>query len=832
MQYGKYIFGRRLNLPPERAEAYYLLRWVRTAQSQLAHVLCAPSLMTAEAAWRLLNDLLEQLTEISESVFETIKCELMARENPFLEFDHRLATTLQRRTASDWLLCELEQTNADVVFKRAPLLQDLLDQTTERFIAAVNEFFDRFEKDRLEICRMFYGGMDCGLITHICSDGADSHFHGRRTCVVKTQRGAFVYKPRDCRIDDMFHSTMQLGFADYLKIPRCIACSGYGYCEFMQPSPIAFQAEVALYFERLGEACALLNALGSTDMHSENWICCDGYPALVDLETILTPLPYDFGNMHIWPDMDLQDDFCRDINRSLSSSGMLPARLGDKELSVLLDKSATAYGLPVLNGIKYTVIGFESNFKNGFSDGYDRCMRLKRVLHAMLDCFREPPLRRLIRNSDGYAKLRSQLYTLPALRSYQSRSNFANKLGDFFRIRDAEQLLPIADWEAKCLLEGDIPYFSSSGDGHALMGYGNVIHENFFRLSAIENAQQRIAALCEGDKRFEMDLLSQSIARAIVPTTTQFTSPAAANSELITPNAALAEAEDIFRQIESLLITAPSGRSSWLVLSERSMRLTPAKPVFSNGTAGIGVFCAALAAASADRDIVRRAEDLTTICLDQLMHYTALLEHARALPERVLPLGITDGIAGALRALTLIEQYTKRKLPRLLAERLIKLLDNVDIANAQQMDVYSGTAGLLLALCQRFEHCATDDVLKHIRRTAAKLLSQRHLQTNDGLMLWDTLGRSRPISGAGHGMAGIAVALMSAAHILGNPKCAEAASAALEFEHSVYSSKLKTWPDLRASSAPLSAMHGLCSGGARSWSSAASVPEVQVLHDL
>lgn len=812
MQSGRCILGRQPPLSPERTEALYLLRWTHEAQAQLAHKLCDDSLMTAEAAYLLLTELLAQLMAISEDVFETVKREFMAHDNPLLELEPRLATVQQRRAASDWLLSELERTNADIVFDRAPLLREALDRTTTRFVAVTDELLERFIHDRDEICRMLYGGADCGAITQICFAGADPHFHGRRTSIVKTQRGAFVYRPRDCRIDERLCDMVQRGFADYLKIPRCIVRNGYGYCEFMRMTDVASPGDVAMYFKRLGGACALLHALGSTDLHSENWICCDGYPALVDLETILTPLPRAFGDRHIWPEADLRDDFRRDISRSLIFSGILPARRGNRQISVLLDDSDTAHGLPVLNGVKRTVIGFEDSFLDGFAEGYERCMGLRRELNAALECFRMLPVRALIRNSDGYSKLLSQLHSLPALQSRQGRSRLLSRLDGFFREHGAEQLLPIANWEAQCLLDGDIPYFSSSGGGRALMGYGDVINENFFQMSAMENARQRIATLCHADMRFELNILSQSLDRAVMPVAASPVLPAAGPTEAIAARAALAEAEAIFGQIERLLITAPSGKSAWLVLSERSMRLTPAKPTLSNGTAGIGVFCAALAASSDDPEIRRRASTLTRMCLDQLAHYITRLEQARCLPERLLPLGISDGIAGVLRALALIERYSQHEWPRLLTQKVIRLLDNLEIDSAQHMDVYMGTAGLLLALCHCQPQFDSADIPKHIRRTAKRLLAQRQLETRDGLLLWDTLGKARPISGAGHGMAGIAAALMSAARVLGDSGCADAASAALAFEHRIYSDKLKTWPDLRSSSVISSAMHGICSG--------------------
>lgn len=61
-------------------------------------------------------------------------------------------------------------------------------------------------------------------------------------------------------------------------------------------------------------------------------------------------------------------------------------------------------------------------------------------------------------------------------------------------------------------------------------------------------------------------------------------------------------------------------------------------------------------------------------------------------------------------------------------------------------------------------------------------------------------------------MAGIAAALMGAGRLLGEPAYLSAAMDALDFERSIYSEKLGTWPDLRDSAFSEQAMHGLCSG--------------------
>lgn len=139
-------------------------------------------------------------------------------------------------------------------------------------------------------------------------------------------------------------------------------------------------------------------------------------------------------------------------------------------------------------------------------------------------------------------------------------------------------MLPIADWEKQCLFEGDIPYFRSTGNGHALMGYGNVVVENFFRLSAVENAREHIERLSSADKLFELALLSQGIRRAVIITDhkaadipSATVGPAACQLSELKPlsrEAALVEAEGLFRMIDEMMLTGPSGKSSWMAFSE------------------------------------------------------------------------------------------------------------------------------------------------------------------------------------------------------------------------------------------------------------------------
>ena len=72
----------------------------------------------------------------------------------------------------------------------------------------------------------------------------------------------------------------------------------------------------------------------------------------------------------------------------------------------------------------------------------------------------------------------------------------------------------------------------------------------------------------------------------------------------------------------------------------------------------------------------------------------------------------------------------------------------------------------------------------------------------------------RALSGAGHGMSGIAEALVAAADILGDDRYLPAATEALGYEidaYRRYEKKFGTWADLREFP-PMKYMHGYCAG--------------------
>lgn len=792
------MWGSRL--PKEKK---YLVRLLARAEQVMERWKTHP-LLTETAREQAAQLLARRMEILTGSTLQSMWEQRMQERNPLLSWDIRLATQEEKTEAAQVLLAELEQSGDRVLLERWPLLRDELERCVERFSRWLQELLDRVERHRGDISGVLFDGEDFGRITSLITDQADLHFHGRSAAVVHTDKGPFLYKPHDCGVDAFYCRLVDRWFSDITHAPRVVTGEGYGFCEFIAGKPASSQEDLAAYFTNFGGLCALFQALGSTDLHYENFIAQGRYPVLVDLETLFTPTPRVFHNPDVFPEPPPQrEDFAADLSRSLCPSCVLPYMVDDIQMSPLL-----ASALP-------TLWGFEENFFAGFSQIYDRCIELRDQLAAFLQEAEAFPVRKLIRQSTYYARLLRRYYSPAAWDSPEIRKNLLARPSVFFQRRGREHLQSIADWEVVCLREGDIPYFSCRMDGVDLLGYGQVVAEDFFRQSPLDSARERLARMGPREKQFELTLIRQSLETALIPVPKEERIPLPAVEEVEHPLSkaeALAQAEELFRLLRDRAVTSPSGEVSWLMKSADQKNISNARPELHQGTAGLGIFFAGLYRATDHAGLKSQAKELCRVVLDQIRSYLEALEKAQKIPEDMLPLGLSSGVAGVLKSLAIMGRCSGEEETGQLIDRMLSLLNKVQIAESKQLDVLSGAAGLLQVLCGYGEIRSRPLASRLIEDCAGKLLAAKTLKTKSGKLLWDTLNLGRPISGMGHGVSGIGASLQMAGTFLRRKEYLLSAREALDWEYQIYSEKLGTWPDFRENSLGEQFMHGYCSG--------------------
>ena len=729
--------------------------------------------------------------------------------NPMLAWNTELATQEMREQAELSLKQKLDD-EPELLFSTAPELRRRLDVCEAQFTEMMDEMLSRIAADRAEISRVLFGGQDMGKILSFDGSGADSHNHGRFACIVTAERGKFLYKPRSMRADVLLYDMTQRLFADTVVLPRTLDFGRYGYAEFIRSAPAEGAEAAAAFFRRMGGVCALYQVFGSTDFHMENMLSVGEYPALVDLETFLGTVVHTQAQNAFFP-LAEEDAFLADYINSVAFSCVLPHRANEKEHSPLLCRGERSI-LPLVDGERVDVREYFEEFSDGFREIYHRCMEQRVQLLAYVDQLSGCVFRCLLRNTDNYAKLLQEYYSVRILQSDEAAMNLTDvlrkALGRGVNDRQSAQNSAVAEFELAAMAYGDVPLFLVHADSPALYAGDTVVAEDFFDSAVADRVRGRIARLCEADCGFELDIIRRGMETAHVA--------AAENPRNVRlgvchagPFTSFAdEAQKVFEDLWNKRVVSPSGKLGWLDHREDSSSFGFLSLDYGMGQGGIAALAAEYYAVTGDE----RAAEIVRTFMDGAICCVRRLKTADSIFASPGDPGIT-GIGGAVKAMLLAADAMDRAEYRDCAIDFISLLPKAKLDEVDMPDYYAGLSGILYVLCSSPAFRTAENFKDAVRTLTDRLLSLRTLETTYGIQGWDCIKKGRPISGLGHGTAGIGLALASALRVFpDDEKLREAVCAAFDLEHAMYSEKLQTWPDFRASGVAASFMHGFCSG--------------------
>ncbi|WP_026528695.1 lanthionine synthetase LanC family protein [Butyrivibrio sp. VCD2006] len=259
---------------------------------------------------------------------------------------------------------------------------------------------------------------------------------------------------------------------------------------------------------------------------------------------------------------------------------------------------------------------------------------------------------------------------------------------------------------------------------------------------------------------------------------------------------------------------------------------------FMSGALGRAVFLSA--AEVFEENLEKRFEykayrDKAYACISEELSVLPLQETGNI----TMDISLACGLSGIIHSLLLIHKITGQ-LNTSLFNQAMNLIPYYSPAKEASPDFYLGLSGYIYALCELldfYDDEALSDasiyetVLGKIEEAMDFLLSCKTLpfqtawEVNpETVLLWDTIKCQKPISGLGHGMLGIAVALIKGSERLKKsaipvskekmPEYIKAFHDALKFEYHTYNSDLHDWPDLRPKATDVTSLHGICSGAA------------------
>jgi lantibiotic modifying enzyme len=735
------------------------------------------------------------------AVTQLLVCEV-GDDNPLAALDPAMLTDEQRTRAEKAVNDRLNSGELSLPEPLTDILTLRLQNVTDAFI----EMLVRLADHRAELGVLLPGGRTFTRIEDIVLSAGDTHNCGRSVTVLHTDAGKLVYKPRDMRGEAGVYALVKSHFSDVLGVPRCVAFGDrFGVSEFIEKRRAEGAEAARLFWYRLGGAAAVMKVLGSTDMHIENLVCSDGKPYIIDLETVISPELSNEAYKMLHPEL------WRLKSTSPYLSSLLPIQHEGRELSALMNTADDGCA-PVVDGKRVPVCGYMEDFTAGYRELYRRILAKKEEISRFVSTLSaEMPVRILLRNTQFYHDAMLRLCHHAALADAQAWDKAWVRLEKLLRRNFRSEFEPAVQSELKQIGHGDIPYFYIYASGGDLCADGETVVKNVFNVSAEQHILNNLAAMGDKDLAFDLQLLSRSIEqypRRLPEDVRDAPSQPLRTSEPLSREQAMEEARRQFELVFDLRIEAPEGKLFWGYMSDPDCTFGFCDTGFANGLTGIAVFAAAYAYASGDERAKERAARVVGEAVTELQRFYGYYEDM-GFPEAEFPnLGESSGMGGILNGLALLRRYVGGEAIAALQEKAVLTLSRYGFSRYGAPDRMAGISGLLSVLC-RFDEYKIHTEL--IAAAADRLLAMQTLPWK-GKLLWKSFpDKPRPISGSGHGLAGVAEALFAAGAVLGEEKYVLAAEEAIRFELEAYSEKFGTWGDLR-SYPPEGYMHGYCSG--------------------
>ena len=683
---------------------------------------------------------------------------------------------------------------------RVPQLIELIRKIHTQYIAVIDEFILRVDNSYDVICSSLLHNRFSEL-TGISVDSGDVHNHGHTTSIVTTDKGKFVYKPHDVRIDLRSYELFNRFFSDIMRAPVVCSFDDYGFSGFIENRSASTTEEAEKYFYNLGGFVAVTLMLCSSDLHHNNVLAQGIYPVIIDYELMMTPGKRKRDN-----------SLSQELSDSLLFGSMMPCRHGDVEMCILYADDNNNRSAPVIDGVRKTVLDFPDVFISGFRDIYRRCIEQRDDIKEFISSMKGLYMRHIYRGTRVYNELLKSSTSPAWITDDNLREELFDKLSLAMRRSGNDKAGDITNAEVDAILRGDIPYIYMRTDECDLYADGKIVYKDFFVTSCIDNVLDRIDHLNEADMEFEITLLRKSMNRCVrkaeVPGAA---GPVITEQIEISDNKLLKEAESILKKIDDEAVYSPSGKVCFFAPNyflETGMNYMNNGLI--DGTLGIGLFCAALGSMTSDDKTKEICARYVKVFTERLKNSVDALSKQEVIYPNVENVSYISGLTGKILGSYLISKYTSDTSLTETCRKLISLINKMELG-FERTDIFNGLAGLLKLLCKYDELYSINGVPEICSKLADRLVASAGIPFN-GKMIWKTLSSNWAISGAGHGQSGVSSALYMAGKRLNRQDLIDFSQAGFEFETGVYDAKLGAWPDRRGGEVTEKYLTGYCSG--------------------
>jgi type 2 lantibiotic biosynthesis protein LanM len=726
------------------------------------------------------------------------------------------------------------------IFREFPVLAQQIVRHGEQWLGNSVLFLRHLSRDWPAIRATFSPLSDPGPLVGIKAKLGDSHRGGRSVQMAVFSSGLhIVYKPRSLAVDLHFQELLEWvnnRVGDVTLRPLTVLDrESHGWMEYVVASDCPSRDVVHRFYERQGGYLALFYLLAGSDLHCDNVIASGEHPVVVDLETLFHPR---IGTP------SLQGIAAESLAVSVLGSGLLPVPMRVGEEAQQFDRSGlgasqsemSPFALlcpeesgtdemrlvrkhlpirpsahwPTVDGQPVEQIDGEAIVR-GFAKFYHAFLAHKKDLlekNGPIARFLNDEVRIVLRNTVIYSRILSESFHPDVLRDALDRDQMFDLL--WGSVPDSSHLSRVVTAECRDLWNGDVPLFTGRVGSRDLFTSTGECIPDFLSEPSDSVVHRRIEGLNTTDLERQVWLIRASLMTlASGRVRMSRHSPGAfrdghAGSD---PARLIAQARSIGDRLETLSVRSET-EADWIDLKNQGRygwSVRPLGPELYEGTAGIVLFLAYLAAITQEERYQRLAQVGATRLKHQVMNLKGIKREIGGFSGW----GGLIYVYGHLAVLWNSAEFIDGA--RSMIDDLVPLIEE-----DRHYDIIGGAAGCIGSLLAIHRIQPSDALLSVAVRCGDHLVrSARPAECGLG---WSSYVYDMPLAGFSHGVAGIAWALLELTRLSGDARFRQTAMAALEYERSLFNEEIGNWADLRphdeSHTAVKSPMAAWCHGAA------------------
>ncbi|MCI2902504.1 type 2 lanthipeptide synthetase LanM [Staphylococcus hominis] len=666
-------------------------------------------------------------------------------------------------------------------YKRELNLQDpkfypLLNQVRKKlnqFQKHFNNIIERFVKDYYKVNDL----INNGKIKDIKFDIGDSHNDGASVAIIYlNNKKKIVYKPKNLEADLVYYNILKevsYKLNRNIKVPQTYSFENYGWQEFVNYQTCDFEEIAHSYYYNLGIQTCLLYCLNASDMHYENLIVSSDSPILIDLETILQP-SFNYNSEEPSENMisktvlqTLLFEFSISKNSNLIYMGGTTNQVNrpsietklinedNDQISIIeniIKNKDQSTNIPVSNnGTVYEIYDYSSDLLLGFSHCYQIIQMDKNIIINNL--------------SEKDFKVRSVLrptYVYMRFIEYFKQINESDGVLEILKESNTyfKENKLIAEKELLSIENLDVPYFNVSINSKNLRTNNEVIINDFFKTSPLEELNIKLQSLNTSDLEIQQQLIKNSISTYKENISTDTMTSRKVREYSTNLNKELNEIRNTFYHLNTLINIERNKYNNFV--------FTPISYDLYNGLAGVSI-------------VLLSYFDLERDEIDNLNTYI----YEGFLSDESLNYSIYDGKFSYFKYLLILKKHfdidllNVEDLQCLLKEYVAYLNTNETI----NLDYLGGLAGVLSLTIDIYENTYNSALKKYIEELS-KYLKKNAIFNKNNEVYW--LGTNDFKLGLAHGNTGICLALVKATNIIPDLNIDSIVNGAIKLENLIF----------------------------------------------